>query len=311
MRNAGGVFLGERSFEVLGDYVAGPSHTMPTGGTARFASPLNVLDFVKIVSVIGLNEAALQAIGPAAETLARAEGLDRPRGGCRAAAAVNWCTANQLNIFLTGLTRFTGLCVASAETASILLILLILSQNGPLNYLSLAHVAYQRAFSQEEEMKPRFKFGLLVGLIGLVLNICVSGFIGFCGPFTALLAGALAAFLAARQEQVGSKAGGARLGAVAGAIAGALVLIGQMLGGVGALALFQFGNVPLPFGTAPSPAADVSQQILDYTAGLTTGLCFGLVGVALAAGAGALAGYLSTPERALTTTEEETAQVAD
>ncbi len=75
MRNAGGVFLGERSFEVLGDYVAGPSHVMPTGGTARFASPINVLDFVKLVSVIGLSEQALQAIGPAAEILARAEGL--------------------------------------------------------------------------------------------------------------------------------------------------------------------------------------------------------------------------------------------
>ena len=75
VRNAGGVFLGERSFEVLGDYVAGPSHTMPTGGTARFASPINVNDFVKIVSVVGLSEAALQALGPAAETLARTEGL--------------------------------------------------------------------------------------------------------------------------------------------------------------------------------------------------------------------------------------------
>ena len=75
VRNAGGVFLGERSFEVLGDYVAGPSHAMPTGATARFASPINVNDFVKIVSVIGLNESALQAIGPAAETLALAEGL--------------------------------------------------------------------------------------------------------------------------------------------------------------------------------------------------------------------------------------------
>jgi histidinol dehydrogenase len=75
VRNAAGVFLGERSFEVLGDYVAGPSHVMPTGGTARFASPINVLDFVKLVSVIGLNERALQAIGPAAVTLARAEGL--------------------------------------------------------------------------------------------------------------------------------------------------------------------------------------------------------------------------------------------
>lgn len=75
VRNAGGVFLGERSFEVLGDYVAGPSHVMPTGGTARFASPVNVLDFVKLVSVIGLNEAALAEIGPAAAALADVEGL--------------------------------------------------------------------------------------------------------------------------------------------------------------------------------------------------------------------------------------------
>ena len=54
INNAGGFFLGDHSFEVLGDYIAGPSHVMPTGGTARFASPLNVLDFVKISSVIGL-----------------------------------------------------------------------------------------------------------------------------------------------------------------------------------------------------------------------------------------------------------------
>ncbi len=75
VRHAGGIFLGERSFEVLGDYVAGPSHVMPTGGTARFASPINVNDFVKVISVIGLNEQALQAIGPSAQRLARAEGL--------------------------------------------------------------------------------------------------------------------------------------------------------------------------------------------------------------------------------------------
>ena len=75
VRNAGGVFLGERSFEVMGDYVAGPSHVMPTGGTARYASPINVNDFLKIVSIIGLNEQALQAIGPTAQRLARAEGL--------------------------------------------------------------------------------------------------------------------------------------------------------------------------------------------------------------------------------------------
>jgi histidinol dehydrogenase len=76
VNNAGGVFVGEHSFEVLGDYLAGPSHVMPTGGSARFASPLNVLDFVKIVSLIALDEATAQSIGPIAETLAQAEGLD-------------------------------------------------------------------------------------------------------------------------------------------------------------------------------------------------------------------------------------------
>ncbi len=75
IHNAGGLFFGERSFEVLGDYVAGPSHTMPTGGTARFASPLNVLDFVRITSLIELDEATATALVPAAAALARAEGL--------------------------------------------------------------------------------------------------------------------------------------------------------------------------------------------------------------------------------------------
>jgi len=75
VQNAGGIFLGEGSFEVLGDYTAGPSHVMPTGGTARFASPVNVTDFVKLISIIGLNECALEEIGPAAEILARTEGL--------------------------------------------------------------------------------------------------------------------------------------------------------------------------------------------------------------------------------------------
>ena len=75
IRNAGGLFLGEHSFEVLGDYVAGPSHIMPTGGTARFASPVNVLDFVKIVNVIALDAETARKIGPAAVCLANAESL--------------------------------------------------------------------------------------------------------------------------------------------------------------------------------------------------------------------------------------------
>ncbi len=75
VRNAGGVFLGESSFEVLGDYVAGPSHVMPTGGTARFASPLNVFDFVKITSLIGLEAETAAELSRTASILARSEAL--------------------------------------------------------------------------------------------------------------------------------------------------------------------------------------------------------------------------------------------
>ena len=73
--SAGGFFLGGHSFEVLGDYVAGPSHTMPTGGTARFASPLNVFDFVRINSIVALDRATSAALSKAAALIARAEQL--------------------------------------------------------------------------------------------------------------------------------------------------------------------------------------------------------------------------------------------
>ena len=73
---AGGIFLGEYSCEVLGDYVAGPSHVMPTGGSARFGSPLNVLDFIHIISLIALDETTARKIAVSAQILASAEALD-------------------------------------------------------------------------------------------------------------------------------------------------------------------------------------------------------------------------------------------
>ena len=76
VRHAGGVFLGEWNAEAIGDYTAGPSHIMPTGGTARFSSPVNVDDFIKIISVFALGKADLRLAGPSAVTLARAEGLE-------------------------------------------------------------------------------------------------------------------------------------------------------------------------------------------------------------------------------------------
>jgi len=74
--NAGGIFMGEQSFEVLGDYVAGPSHVMPTGGSARFASPLNVWDFVHIISLIALDPDTTAEIAPQAALIARSESLE-------------------------------------------------------------------------------------------------------------------------------------------------------------------------------------------------------------------------------------------
>jgi histidinol dehydrogenase len=73
--NAGGIFIGDESPEVLGDYAAGPSHVMPTGGAARFASPLGVQDFLKITSVIDIDSAQLADAGASAAIIARAEGL--------------------------------------------------------------------------------------------------------------------------------------------------------------------------------------------------------------------------------------------
>ncbi|TMB44531.1 MAG: histidinol dehydrogenase [Deltaproteobacteria bacterium] len=76
VRHAGAVFLGQDAPEALGDYLAGPNHVLPTGGTARFASPLGVYDFVKRTSVIGAGPRTLATLGPPVVRLARLEGLD-------------------------------------------------------------------------------------------------------------------------------------------------------------------------------------------------------------------------------------------
>jgi len=76
VRNAGAIFLGRHTPEAVGDYVAGPNHVLPTARSARFSSGLGVLDFLKRTSLLACDAESLRAIGPAAVTLARAEGLD-------------------------------------------------------------------------------------------------------------------------------------------------------------------------------------------------------------------------------------------
>ncbi|MFX1365324.1 MAG: histidinol dehydrogenase [Promethearchaeota archaeon] len=83
IENAGGIFIGENSFEVLGDYIAGPSHVMPTNGTARFSSALSVYDFIKRISYVYLNEETSFNLSKHAEIIANSENLT---GHAKAAA---------------------------------------------------------------------------------------------------------------------------------------------------------------------------------------------------------------------------------
>ena len=145
-------------------------------------------------------------------------------------------------------------------------------------------------------MQPRIKMGLAVGAIGLAINICVSGFMGICGPFVSLLAGGAAGFFAAQQEKLPTKGEGAKAGGIAGGIAGVLVIIGQIIGAIGVLVIMQATGAQLAFGSAPS-TGDAGGMAIYYASGIGTGLCFGIVGAVLAAAAGAGAGYMATTEQ--------------
>jgi histidinol dehydrogenase len=75
VENAGGIFISDSSPEAIGDYTAGPSHVMPTGGAARFASPLSVLDFLKLTTVVEITDQDVVHLGPPAAVIAYAEGF--------------------------------------------------------------------------------------------------------------------------------------------------------------------------------------------------------------------------------------------
>ena len=144
-------------------------------------------------------------------------------------------------------------------------------------------------------MQARTRIGLIVGVIGLILNICVAGFVGFCGPFLSLVAGGVAGYMTAQREKPLTKMEGARAGATAGGIAGGLIILGQILGGIGALLFMQASNRPTLFGQLPDLSGDPAAQAGFYAGGLGTALCFGVVGALLAAGAGV--SYLTASEQ--------------
>jgi histidinol dehydrogenase len=76
IENAGCIVKGDRATVVIGDYIAGPSHALPTGGTAKFASPLNINDFIKLIDVVDVGEEEIKVLGKSSQIIARAEGLE-------------------------------------------------------------------------------------------------------------------------------------------------------------------------------------------------------------------------------------------
>ena len=76
IHHAGAIFIGSWTPEAIGDYIGGPNHVLPTARSARFSSGLSVMDFVKRTTLARMTPEALRAIGPAAETLAKSEGLE-------------------------------------------------------------------------------------------------------------------------------------------------------------------------------------------------------------------------------------------
>ena len=76
VKNAGAIFMGAYTPEPLGDYFAGPNHTLPTSGTAKFSSPLGVYDYLKKSSILSYDQAALRSVYPKIAAFARSEGLD-------------------------------------------------------------------------------------------------------------------------------------------------------------------------------------------------------------------------------------------
>ncbi len=133
-------------------------------------------------------------------------------------------------------------------------------------------------------MNAKVRYGLLVGGVGAFVNLGVSTLLGFCGPITTLIAGGLAGWLTIRKLSGVTRAEGAAQGAMAGAVAGSLMLIGQVLGAIGALLIMQ--AMAIDPAVERMPTSNI-EQVSFWIGGLGVGVCFGVIGLVLGSGAGA------------------------
>ncbi len=139
-------------------------------------------------------------------------------------------------------------------------------------------------------MKPRIKFGLIVGGVSFLLTACISAVVGLCGPSVSLFGGAVAGFLAARKEALPTQGEGAKAGAVAGAISGGIALLGQFAGGL--LTLLVLPDLMAALGD-PSYAQQAGTSGY-WAGGGAMMICLGLGGVITSLATGAIGGYFGT-----------------
>jgi hypothetical protein len=156
-------------------------------------------------------------------------------------------------------------------------------------------------------MKQHVKIGLIVGVVGAVLNSCVSLLFGLCGPVVSIVAGIVAGFLSIHKQYGIEKKEAGKLGAISGAAAGAVIIFGQVLAAIGSLAITQAMGLPLLFNTGYPPTASdgIAAQISYYLVGAVTGACLGLFGLILASAAGYGTAYFMAPAAVETIAEEE------
>ncbi len=143
-------------------------------------------------------------------------------------------------------------------------------------------------------MKPYVKFGLISGVVGLLVIIPIAAVMGVCGPVVPLVAGGIAGFLSAYMGGFMTRQEAAQKGAIAGAISGGMTFIGQLLGGVLILGYIHISGTPTLVGQAPTASSPLPEIITYYASGLGVGLCFGVLGILLGVAAGAAGGALGT-----------------
>ncbi|MCP4141161.1 MAG: hypothetical protein GY755_12915 [Chloroflexi bacterium] len=149
-------------------------------------------------------------------------------------------------------------------------------------------------------MKPRIKFGLIVGSVSFLLTACVSMVIGVCGPVVSLLGGAISGYLAAKEEALPTQADGAKAGAIAGAISGGIALLGQFLGGILTLAVLPSIMESLGDAFYQQQASGVGY----WAGGGVMMICIGLSGVITSLVTGAAGGYFGTQPQQNTSGDE-------